>query len=323
MIRPTMPVRLDVESPVVETTGLVKRFGETAALSGLDLQVPEGAVYVLVGPNGAGKTTALRVLLDLLRPDAGRAELFGMEPRERPGEVRARIGYVPERQDFHYGWIRVRDLIDHHARYHPRWDPGYAGDLIEELEVPTDRKYARLSKGQARRVQLVLALAHRPPLLLLDEPTDGLDPVGKKKVLGLVADHLASTPTTVLVSTHLVYEAERLGDHLGVMKEGRLTAQLPREKLRDRMHRYLLRTPDGRDPVEGADLEVLQRKRAGRELQLTVWGERSDVVGRLEQAGAEVREASPLSLEESALALLGADERSAARTRREPTAAEV
>lgn len=302
-----MPVRLDVDSPVVETTGLVKRFGETTALSGLDLQVPEGAVYVLVGPNGAGKTTALRILLDLLRPDAGRVQLFGMEPREQPADVRARIGYVPERQDFHYGWIRVRNLIEHHARYHPRWDPDYARELVEELEVPADRKYARLSKGQARRVQIVLALAHRPPLLLLDEPTDGLDPVGKKKVLGLIADHLASTPTTVLVSTHLVYEAERLGDHLAVMKDGRLTAQLSRERLRERMHRYLVTAPNGRETVEDAELEILQRKRAGNEVQLTVWGERSEVIARLEGAGADVREASPLSLEESALALLGSD----------------
>lgn len=303
-MRPDIPTNLETDSPAVRTDRVAKAFGETAALDGVGLTVPEGSVYVLVGPNGAGKTTLLRVLLDLLRPDAGRAEVLGREPRREPAEVRARIGYVPERQDFHYGWMTVEGLIRHHASYYPAWDEDYARDLIGRLEVPTDRKFARLSKGQARRVQIVLALAARPPLLLLDEPTDGLDPMGKKQVLGLIADHLAATPTTVLVSTHLVYEVERLGDHLGLLRDGRLTAQVSRGELESRMKRYVANVPPETDPGADLELPVLERKRAGRELQVTLWGDENEMVERLEGAGATVREVSRLSLEEAALTLM-------------------
>lgn len=299
-----IPTELEDGPRAVRTRELDKRFGDTVALDGVDLSVPKGAVYVLVGPNGAGKTTLLRILLDLLRPDAGRAEILGEDPAEQSAEARAGVGYVPERHDFHYGWMKVRDLLRHHASYHPAWDSGYARDLTERLEVPTDRKYARLSKGQARRVQLVLALAHRPPLLLLDEPTDGLDPMGKKSVLGLIADHLASTPTTVLVSTHLVYEVERLGDHLGLLADGRLAAQISREVLERRMKRYVAVAGSGEDPAANSGLHVLDRKRAGRELELTIWGAEEAVVKELEGNGAAVRDVTRLSLEEAALALM-------------------
>lgn len=298
-----VPRELEPGPRALRTRRLVKRFGGEAALVGVDLDVPEGAVYVLVGPNGAGKTTTLRILLDLLRPDEGAAEVMGISTLDRPHEVRAQIGYVPERHNFHYGWIRVEDLVAHHARYHPAWDPAYARELTERLHVPTEKKYAHLSKGQARRVQLLLALAHRPPVLILDEPTDGLDPVGKEEVLGLLADHLASSATTVLVSTHLIYEVEGLGDHLGVMKEGRLTAQVTRDELHERLKRYLLVLPDGREPPT-SDLRVLTRRRAGREMVLDVWGEEEEVRRHLEAGDARVREVSPLSLEESAVSLL-------------------
>lgn len=303
-MRADIPTELESDSCAVRTERVAKAFGETTALDGVDLSVPEGAVYVLVGPNGAGKTTLLRLLLDLLRPDSGRAEVLGREPRDQPAQVRARIGYVPERHDFHYGWMKVRHLLEHHASYHPGWDGDYASELVERLEVPTDRKYARLSKGQARRVQLVLALSARPPLLLLDEPTDGLDPMGKKQVLGLIADHLASTPTTVLVSTHLVYEVERLGDHLGLLRKGRLDAQVSRDDLERRMKRYVAVAPGESDLTRDLDLPVLDAKRAGQETTLTLWGEEERMVKTLERAGASVREVSRLSLEEAALTLM-------------------
>lgn len=299
-----VPVRLDPGPRAVRTSGLVKRFGKETALTGLDMEVPEEAVYVLVGPNGAGKTTTLRILLDLLRPDRGRAEVAGISTDERPQEIRAGIGYVPERRGFHYGWMRVRDLVGFHGGYHPAWDRGYARELQERLEVRMDEKYARLSRGQARRVQLLLALAHRPPLLILDEPTDGLDPVGRKAVLDLLAEHLACTPTTVLVSTHLVHEAERLGTHLGVLHAGRLTAQVSRAGLRARLRQYVLGAPGGRDPRVATGFDVLGREEAAGEVTLTVWGEEEEVVRELAARGARVREVSPLSLEEAALALL-------------------
>src|SRR5665213_1608712 len=213
-----LPTRINGGDLAVDTRGLTKRFGDQVALSDVSVQVPVGAVYLLVGPNGAGKSTTLKVLLDLVRTDQGTAEVFGLNCRERAPEVRANIGYVPERPDWGYGWMRVGRLLKHHALYYPTWDADYATKLAQKFELRMDRKIGVLSKGQARRVHLTMALAHRPPLLLLDEPTDGLDPLMRDETLGVIADHLADSPTTVVLSTHHVEEVERLADHIGARR---------------------------------------------------------------------------------------------------------
>jgi ABC-2 type transport system ATP-binding protein len=161
-----------------------------------------------------------------------------------------------------------------------------------------------LSKGQTRRVQLVLALAHRPPLLLLDEPTDGLDPVVRRRTLTLLAEHLADTPTTVLVSTHHVHELDTLADHVGVLNEGRLVAQMPRDDLQRTVRRYRMEVPEGWVPPPELQPADLRRSRAGRDAQCTLMGEEREVVERLASTGAHVRDVLPLHLEDAALAFL-------------------
>jgi ABC-2 type transport system ATP-binding protein len=299
----------------VAARGLTKSFGAVRALDGLELTVPEGAVYVLVGPNSSGKTTTLRTLVDLSRPDAGSAEVFGMTAAERGPEVRAAVGFVPETRDAVPGRWTVGRLLDHHARYFPAWDNGYAAELARRLEVQPAARFGTLSKGQARRAQLVLALAHRPPLLLLDEPTDGLDPLARDEVLGLLADHLAASPTTVLVSTHRVHEVEGLGDWLGVMRSGRLTAQLERGELSRRLHRLRAEVPEGWAAPPAVEAAVVRRPPRrpgdgpGREIGWTVWGEPAELTALLGASGATVRSLDPLNLEQAALALLAMEER--------------
>ena len=139
--------------PAVETQGVRKRFGSRVALAGLDLRVPRGAVYVLVGPNGSGKTTTLRILLDLVRADAGRGAILGHDTVAEGPQARALAGYVPERQDAGYGWMKVQELLDHHASYRSTWDGAYARQLVERLDVRDHTKFGKLSKGEARRVQ--------------------------------------------------------------------------------------------------------------------------------------------------------------------------
>jgi ABC-2 type transport system ATP-binding protein len=288
----------------VETHGLAKRFGSRVALDGLEMRVPEGAVYVLVGPNGSGKTTTLRTLLDLVRADEGWAAVLGKDSVAEGPEARALAGYVPERQDAGYGWMKVQQLLDFHASYRNSWDAAYAAELMERLEVRDHTKFGKLSKGEARRVQLVLALAHRPPVLLLDEPTDGLDPVMRDEALALLSDHVAETGATLLVSTHLVYEVEGLGDHLGVLREGRLRAQLDRETLRAKLRRYTLEVPEGWAGVEALADRIVRTTGGGRELAWTIWGEESELLTQLKAGGATVRDVDPLTLEEAAVALL-------------------
>jgi ABC-2 type transport system ATP-binding protein len=287
----------------VATYGLSKRYGRSAALERVDLRVPEGAVYVLIGANGAGKSTTLKLLMNLERPDAGTAAVLGLDTGRHGPEVRAQIGYVPERHDPGYRWMTCGRLLEHVARFYPAWDGTYADHLVAALGLQLRRKVGGLSKGEARRLQLALALAHRPPVLLLDEPTDGLDPVVRRRALALLAEHLADTPTTVLMSTHQIYEVESLADHVGVLRDGRLVAQMPREELQRTVRRYRVEVPDGWEAPPELHVAGPRRTR-GREVQWTLVGEEREVTERLALAGARVHDVTALRLEDAALAFL-------------------
>jgi ABC-2 type transport system ATP-binding protein len=288
----------------VSTQALVKRYGDVVALQGVDLQVPQGAVYVLAGANGAGKTTLLEILLDLVSPTAGSARVLGLDCRRQGPQARAQIGYVSARPDWGYGWMTVGRLLQHHAAFYPGWDAPYAARLADVFALPLGRKFGTLSRGHARRVQLVLALAHRPPLLLLDEPTDGLDRLVRDELLGILAEHLVETPTTILMSTHLIHEVDPLADHLGVLRDGRLVAQLPRDRLHRMLRRYRAEVPAGWIPPDVLERAVVHRTGSGREIRWIVWGEEAEVAAHLARAGATLREASPLTLDDAVLALL-------------------
>ena len=303
-----LPQTLEGTGPLaVRTHALVKRYGSTTALAGIDLTVPEGAVYVLVGPNGAGKTTTLEILLDLIVADSGSAHVLGLDTHTEGARVRAQIGYVPERGDHVYPWMRVGALMAYHAAYYPAWDAAYAAELAHMFDLRLEKKLRELSKGQQRRVQLLLALAHHPPLLILDEPTDGLDPVMRDQTLAALASHIARFPTSMLISTHQVHEVERLGDHLGVMRDGRLEAQVTRDALRNELLEYQMEVPDGWQAPAGLGGAVIRRSGARREIAWTIWGDEGDVTRQLSDAGATVRRVVPLTLEAAAFALLARD----------------
>ncbi|MEO6327003.1 MAG: ABC transporter ATP-binding protein [Thermoanaerobaculia bacterium] len=291
----------------VTTHGLSKGFGRTPALDRVELRVPQGAVYVLVGANGAGKSTLFKILMNLERPDAGSAEVFGLDSGRSGPEVRAQIGYVPERQDAPYRAMTGARLLQHASTFYPEWDHAYAEHLVRALAVQPQRRVGGLSKGETRRLQLVLALAYRPPLLLLDEPTDGLDPVVRRRALALLAEHLADTPTTVLISTHHITELEGLADHVGVLRDGRLVTQLPRDELQRSVKSYQLELPDIWTPPAELLPSGLRRSTVGRVAQCTLVGDEREVMLRLSATGAVVRQVTPLSLEDSALAFLPED----------------
>ena len=288
----------------VATHGLTKRYGGHTALDGIDLRITEGAVYVLVGANGAGKSTTLKVLMNLERADGGVVDVLGLDPAQHGAEVRAQVGYVPEHHAAGYRWMTCGRLLQHVAVFYPTWDAAYARHLSRVLEIPLQRKTGALSKGEARRLQLVLALSHRPPLLLLDEPTDGLDPVVRHQLLALLAEHIADTPTTAVISTHQLHEVATMADDVGVLREGRLIAQLPRDTLQRTVRRYRVEIPEGWQPPPDLQVATLRRSSSGREIDCTLVGEERDVIQRLELVGARVREVSPLPLEDAALALL-------------------
>jgi ABC-2 type transport system ATP-binding protein len=228
----------------VRTRDLGRRYGRTEAVSAMNLEVPAGSFYLLVGQNGAGKTTTFRMLLGTLKPTSGSVEVCGVQPgcgRRCPGPDRRSPGDPgPALQVVAYPGPdqTSRGLLPLLGRRVCRAPVASAGD-------PAGREVWRAVERPGPRVQLLVALAHRPPLLLLDEPTDGLDPVARDRVQGVLAEHIADTPTTVLVATHLVYEMERFADHVGVLQGGRLLLQVSRHELHARLRRYVFEVPDG------------------------------------------------------------------------------
>lgn len=294
----------DDESNAVRTDALRKDFGSTTALDGVSLSVPERAVYLLVGPNGAGKTTLLRVLLDELRATAGTTRVLGHDTDQHADWARAAIGYIPEGGLPPYHGLRVAELLKFHAAYYAGWDTFYAGRLASVLGVPLESRIGALSKGEARRAQIVMALAHRPPLLLLDEPTDGLDPVIRDRFFGLLAAHLSENDTTVLLSSHLVYESELLASHLGVLAQGRLCAQLDRATLDAKLRRYAGRMQAEASLDPALLPHVLDSHSFAGGTEWVIWGDESEVRARLAGSDVELLEARRLSLEESARALM-------------------
>ena len=291
----------------VATHGLSKRYGRNTALDSVDMIVPDGAVYALVGINGAGKSTLFKLLMNLERPQGGTAEVFGLDTAARGPEVRAEVGYVPDRQDAPYRSMTCARLLRHVAAFYPAWDHSYAGHLTQALGVRPEQRVGGLSKGETRRLQLVLALAHRPRLLLLDEPTDGLDPVARKRALTLLAEHLADTPTTVLMATHHIHELDSLADHVGVLRDGRLVAEMPREELQRTVRSYQLEVPEGWEMPQELKATELRRSSTGRDVRCTLVGEEREVTHRLAAAGGRVRQVSTLALEDAALAFLSDD----------------
>src|SRR5438034_2458676 len=191
-----------VPDAVVEIQGLTRRFGPKLALDQVSLTVPAGTVVGLVGENGAGKTTLIKPVLGLLRAATGSVRVFGRDPVADPVGVLSRVGYLSEENDLP-GWMRVEELLRYSRAFYPNWDDAYAERLRRDFELDPAAKIKHLSKGQKARVGLLIALAYRPELLVLDEPSSGLDPIVRRDILGAVIRTIADEGRTVLFSSHL------------------------------------------------------------------------------------------------------------------------
>ncbi|HEX7051266.1 MAG TPA: ABC transporter ATP-binding protein [Longimicrobiales bacterium] len=304
---PPWPVSLEADRAAVSVRGLTKRFGSVVALDAVDLTVPSGARFLLAGPNGAGKTTLLSLLLDLVRPTAGIVRVLGLDPVKDGAVVRSCLGYVAEQPAATYGWMTVGDVLRHHAAFRPSWDAAYEVELCQALEIEVRRPFGKLSKGQIRRVELVMALAHAPPLLLLDEPTDGLDPVMRNRVVNLLRAHADRFPTSLLVSTHVIHEVDGLVDHIAVLRQGRCLIQTSRDDL-DRCVRHYRVAPGSAPPPGLGRRLVATAVGDDGEPVWTIWGDEAAVRQALMAGGVEVRDASSPTLEQALLAFLAPDD---------------
>ena len=207
---------------VLEVRALTKTYGGgVVALSGLDLTVREGEVYGFLGRNGAGKSTTIRILMGITEPSGGSIKLFGEPVGIDLVRTRQRIGYVAQEQSF-YPWMTARDLARFVRSFFPSWDDAEFARLVKLLELPTDRKIATFSGGMRVKMALSIALAHRPPLLLLDEPTAGLDPVARREFLELVRAEARASGHTTFFSSHLTGEVELVAHRVGIVDDGRM-----------------------------------------------------------------------------------------------------
>ena len=206
---------------VIEVADLTRRFGARTALASVSLSLPRGGVYGLVGANGAGKTTLIKHILGLLRAQRGSVRVFGLDPVADPVGVLSRIGYLSEEHDLP-GWMRVDELIHYSRAFRPAWDDAYAEELRRAFALDAAAKINDLSKGQKARAGLLIALAYRPELLVLDEPSSGLDPIVRRDILGAVLRTIADEGRTVLFSSHLLDEVEQVADHVTMISQGKV-----------------------------------------------------------------------------------------------------
>jgi ABC-2 type transport system ATP-binding protein len=211
---------------VVEVSRLTRRFGARTALAGVTLSLSRGAVHGLVGANGAGKTTLIRHILGLLRAESGSVRVFGLDPVADPVAVLSRIGYLSEENDLP-GWMRVDELIGYSRAFYPAWDDAYAEDLRQAFALDSAARIGNLSKGQKARAGLLIALSYRPELLVLDEPSSGLDPIVRRDILGAVIRTIAHEGRTVLFSSHLLEEVEQVADHVTMISQGAIALSGP------------------------------------------------------------------------------------------------
>lgn len=286
------------QHPVIEITGLIRRYGKVEAVDGLNLTVQPGCCYGFFGRNGAGKTTTIKCLLNLLQPSSGTVRVFGLDPRKNEVAVKARLAYVPDTVAF-YPWMSVRDTLEYFASFRSHWNREIEADLLNRFGLNPAQKANALSRGQKTQLALITAVCPEPELLLLDEPTSGLDPIVRREFIEtVIGAYQSSDPEhrTVFVSTHLISEFEGLIDKFTILEQGRELMTMAADDARDRFKKIRARfaEPPAKLDLSGA-LQVTQN---GREVQVLANGNSERVLAALRAYRPEDVLTESLSLEE-------------------------
>ena len=279
----------------IQTSGLTRRFGSVLAVDHVDLAVPQGSVYGYLGRNGAGKTTTIQMLMGLIEQSEGKMSVMGLDPLRRDVEMKRIVSYVPERVQM-YDWMKVRELIWFGANIHPRWDDERAEELLDRFELPRDRKIGHLSRGMQGKLALTAALSSHPRLLILDDPTSGLDALVRREFMEGIVGLLQEAGTTVFFSSHIIDDVERVADWIGILDAGRLIVQRPLEDLKQSVKRVIATFPD---EAPALDLPgVLYQEGEGRQ-RAFIWEDfGSEKLDGLKAAGASNLEVQDCGLED-------------------------
>ena len=239
--------------PVITLEKLTKSYGKSRGIIDVDLEVQQGEVFGFLGPNGAGKTTTIRTMLDLIRPTSGRATVFGIESTADPVSIHKRIGYIPGEFAL-YDRLSGKQTLEYFANLRGGVDHAYQDSLIERLELDTSKRFKEYSKGNKQKVGVIVALQHKPDLLVLDEPTSGLDPLVQQTFFAILREAVAAG-STVFLSSHILSEVEKSCDRVAIIRDGRLTKVDTVSGLRDLAHHQVELRFSG--PVPSAQFEAL------------------------------------------------------------------
>ncbi len=250
-------------APCLSLAGVDVAFGAQRVLQGLDWALQPGLVVGLLGRNGAGKTTLIETLLGLREPDAGRAFLFGQPAAAIDDTTRARIGYVPQRSDL-FEWMTADQLLAYFRSFYPRWNTAKVDGLISRWDIARDKPIGKLSGGQQQRLSIIRALAHDPELLLLDEPVSSLDPAGRRDFLGELVDQVVDRQTTVVFSTHILSDLERVALDVAFLSGGRVALHAPLDELLDSSVRLGGAPEDVQRFIVAHKLDAISRAGAAR-----------------------------------------------------------
>ncbi len=280
-------------SAAIEASDLGRRYGRTWALRGCSVSVPAGSVTALVGPNGAGKTTLLELAVGLLEATEGEVRVLGASMRGQPAEMLSRIGFVAQDSPL-YRNFSIAEMLRFGAHLNPRWDDGIARERLDRLDIPLERRCGSLSGGQQAQIALAIAVAKRPEVLLLDEPVARLDPLARREFLEALMETVAESGVTVVLSSHLISDLERVCDHLVLLSGGRVVIAGATEGLLAE-HRLVSGARDHVDALlDGRNL--IELRATDRQLTAMVRGN-----GATPDPRVEVRD---VSLEELVLAYL-------------------
>ncbi len=281
---------------------LAWRAGKEFALRDLSMTVPTGAIYGFLGPNGSGKTTTIRLLLGMLEAEHGSIEVLGHAIPKYAHRALAKVGYVPERLHL-YSRLTVDEQIRFHHAFFPSFDVAESERLRRRFGLREDQKIGALSKGESGKLMMLLALSQQAELLVLDEPTDGLDPVIRREVLSALVEYVDVRKATVFISSHLVHEQERICDWIGVMDHGRMVAELPMQEFRSGIKRLrVTNAPPARDAMP---FSLLSRDETSiHHEDWVVRGWQPEMREWFQRSGAELRDVQDLDLEDSFVELL-------------------
>jgi ABC-2 type transport system ATP-binding protein len=292
-------------SDILKVKHLSKSFGKNRVLQDFSMTLEKGRIYGLLGKNGEGKTTLIRMIMGIIPADSGEIFFKGKKIGYLDAAYKRDIGYIPE-DAFFYSWMRIADLLEFNASFYPGWDAKKAGEYLERFSLARRSRIGKLSRGMKLKLGLVVALAAKPELLILDDPTSGIDVPTRQDFLRNIIKELSDAGTTILFSTHLIHELERIIDDLGILHQGRLILEKEYEKVKNSVRRIRLTFENSApEKLDFPGILKAKKENASWEGVIYPWDEGSEAKAR-SISGARI-EVEPLTLEEVFMSFVSED----------------